>query len=309
MLFLLRYLLCKQPDKLLLDGRGRGARDLLAHDAAGQRAEGVDHLGQAFGGEDPAVVLRDDGLQARLYCQQVRACFLQEVAGGRRGARDAALGGRDVDAARGVGGQAGAAGGFEGSVGDVGLGGAGGGRGVVVGVKGGLGQETYEGGGGRCGRRAGEAGSFGWGSGRCVIGWEAVWAVKELFGDIFFGRWCCWFRTLERLARGLDGGWLWSMCIAIPGRRTTTGGTSSNASGEHVDNECTSSTRRCDTERNPHGDVTFRVGSSFQTLLVCGTDFKVTQRLVRTERHPSAVSSLEVTLFDAGHKDIVTSKI
>ncbi len=87
----------EEGDELVLDGLGGGAGDLLRHDAAAQAAEGVDFFGEAFGGEDAAVVLGDDGLEAWVGFDQVRACFFEEVRGGRRRAGDAGLRGRGVD--------------------------------------------------------------------------------------------------------------------------------------------------------------------------------------------------------------------
>lgn len=93
----------EEGDELVLDGLGGGAGDLLRHDATAQAAEGVDVFGEAFGREDAAVVLGDDGLEAWVGFDQVRACFFEEVRGGGRRAGDAGLRGRGVDGLVGVG--------------------------------------------------------------------------------------------------------------------------------------------------------------------------------------------------------------
>lgn len=77
--------------ELVFDRIGRCAGHLLRDDAAAQTAEGVDFFGEAFGGEDAAVVLCYDGLEAWVDFDQMRAGFFEEMAGRCRWPGDAGL--------------------------------------------------------------------------------------------------------------------------------------------------------------------------------------------------------------------------
>ena len=71
----------EEGDEFVLDAFGGGAGDLLAADAGGEAAEGVDCLGEAGGAEDVAGVGGDEGREAGFDGYEVLDCVVEESAG------------------------------------------------------------------------------------------------------------------------------------------------------------------------------------------------------------------------------------